>query len=385
MKYFDFAATTPVDKRVINAMLPYLKDKFGNPSSVHSYGHKAREGVDNAREQIANFLNCKEKAITFTGSATEADNLALKGVVKASNKEKPHIITTEIEHHAILDSCKSLEKEGVEVTYLPVDKNGFIKPADVKDAIQDNTVLVSIMYANNEIGSIQPIREIGEYLSTLDGVYFHTDAVQAVNYLECDVKKLGVDLMTISAHKIYGPKGIGALYANQEVPIEPILHGGGQEMGLRSGTENVPGIVGFGKAIEIVNKNQKEEKKRIKAMRDEVITRILDEVEDVSLNGPRKNRLANNINFSFKNVDGEGVAIALDQKGIAVSTGSACSAQNLKASHVLTAIGLGSVESHGSVRITLGRFNEEEDLSCLVGSLKNVIKKLREISSSVIK
>ncbi len=383
MKYFDFAATTPVDRKVLKAMFPYLKGKFGNPSSAHQYGLEAKKAVDKARKQIAIFLNCKEKAITFTGSATEADNLALKGIIKGSNKKNPHIVTTEIEHHAILHTCKELEKEGIEVTYLPVDKNGFIKPSEVKEAIQENTILVSIMYANNEIGTIEPVQEIGEYLQTLDRVYFHTDAVQAVNYLDCDVKKLGVDLMTISAHKIYGPKGVGALYVNEEIPIDPIIYGGGQEMGLRSGTENVPGIVGLGKAIEIINKNQKKAAKKIKKMREEIINKIMNEIPNVKLNGPRKDRLANNINFSFKNIDGEGVIIALDQKDIAVSTGSACSAQNLKASHVLRAIGLDNIDAHGSVRITLGRFNKEDDIIFLIESLKTVVKKLREISSSI--
>lgn len=383
MKYFDYAATTPIDKRVLKEMLPYLKEKYGNPSSVHSRGQKAKEGVDKARRQIAKFLNCKEQAITFTGSATEADNLALKGIIKASEQKKPHIITTEIEHSAILKTCKFLEKEGIEVTYLPVDKNGLVKLSDVKDAIQDNTVLVSIIYANNEIGTIEPIKEIGSYLKSLEGVYFHTDAVQAVNYLDCDVKKLGVDLMTISAHKIYGPKGVGALYINQEIPIEPIITGGGQEFGLRSGTENVPGIVGFGKAIEIITKNQKKEKKKIKKMRDNIIEKVLNEIPNVKLNGPKENRLANNINFTFKNIDGEGAVIALDQKGIAISTGSACSAKNLKASHVLKEIGLSNIEAHGSIRITLGRFNKEEDVAYLLKNLKSTVEKLRKISSSI--
>jgi len=383
--YLDYAATTPVDKEVLKAMTPYLKKDFGNPSSLHRFGQKTRSAIDEARKKVAKFLNCSESEIIFTGSATEANNLAIFGVVRALKKKeiKPHIITTKIEHHAVLHPFEELKKEGVEVSFIAPNKEGIVEIDDIQKAIKENTVFISIMYANNEIGTIQPIQKIGKLIARLNKnrkhkIYFHTDAVQAVNYLDCNVKELGVDLLTLSAHKIYGPKGVGALFVKQGTPIEPIIYGGGHEFGLRSGTENVAGIVGLGKAIELVEKH-KNDIKRIKKLQDKIIEEVL-KIPNTRLNGSREKRLPNNVNISISGVEGESLVIALDQYGIAVSTGSACSSKDLKPSHVLLAIGLSPKEAHGSLRITLGRFTTEEEVDYFLKILPKVVKRLREIS-----
>jgi len=367
--YLDNAATTPLDEEVLDEMMRFFKQDYGNASSIHRLGQRAREAVEKAREIIAGFLNCSPSEIVFTGSATESDNLAILGV------RKGHIITTNIEHPAVFNACSHLEKMGFEVDFCPVSKLGIVEVEEIKKKIKENTVLVSVMYANNEIGAIQPILELGEFLKDKD-IYFHTDAVQAVNFLDCDVKKLNVDLMTLSAHKIYGPKGIGALYVKQGVELNPVLFGGPQEKGLRPGTENVPLIVGFGKAIELIEKHKKNIP-FIKKLRDKLIDSILIQIPNSELNGSKEQRLPNNVNVSFKGAEGEAIVIALDQKGIACSTGSACSSGSLEPSHVLSALGN---KGHGSLRLTLGRNNTEKEIDKVLEILPEVIKDLRKVS-----
>jgi len=386
--YFDYAATTPLDSLVLKAMMPYLKSAYGNPSSIHYLGQQALGAMEDARRKVSDFLECSSREIIFTGSATEADNLALIGLVEkfkeANPTSAPHVITSQIEHDAILETCKVLEKQGAEVTYLAVNKEGLIPIADIDQAIRKNTILVSIMYANNEIGTIQPIAEIGRLLKKKNDelkykIYFHTDAVQAINYLDCNIDKLGVDLLTLSGHKIYGPKGIGALYVRRETPLDPIIFGGGQGFGLRSGTENVAGIVGLGAAIEQV-KNNKVKAKNIQKFRDKIMKGILKTVPDVKLNGSVVHRLPNNINFSFKGAEGEAIVILLDQEGICASTGSACSAKSLVPSHVLLALGLSEEEAHTSLRLSIGKYTTNQEVNKLLSVLPKIVKKLRKIS-----
>lgn len=376
--YLDYSATTPLDPNVLRAMLPYLKKEFGNPSSIHRFGQKALSAVDQARESAAKFLGCNSSEIIFTGSASEANNLALFGLLKAGD----HVITTQIEHPAVLGPCQELEKRGVEATYLPVDEEGLLRASDVAKALRPNTVLVSVMYANNEIGTIQPIAEIGRLLKNLKKrVFFHTDAVQAANYLDCSVEKLGVDLLTLSSHKIYGPKGVGLLYLKDNINVKPLIYGGGHEQGRRSGTENVAGIVGFGRALEeIKNPRSRIQDIKIRQMRDKLIKVLLKSVPGCRLNGSAVKRLPNNVNISFKGVEGEAALIALDQKGVALSTGSACSAKSLQPSHVLLAIGLSHEESHGSLRITLGRYTARQEIEKLLRVLPPVVERLRKMS-----
>lgn len=389
--YLDYAATTPIDPRVLRAMSPFLKENFGNPSSVHYFGQKAQAAIDETREKVANFLGCAPEEIIFTGSATEANNLAIRGVIEAVNQNirKPlHIITSQIEHKAVLETCKDLEEKGIEVTCLPVDNQGLIKISDLAKKIKENTVLVSIMYANNEMGSIQPIAEIGKLLKNINRIkekskvqktYFHTDVVQAVNWLDCNVERFGADLLTLSGHKIYGPKGVGALYIKKGTPIKAQISGGGQEQGIRSGTENVAGIVGLGRAIEEV-KNRKSKVKKIKKLKDRLIRSILKTIPDSKLNGSLKDSLPNIANFSFKGAEGEAIVVALDQKGICVSTGSACAAKSLETSHVLLALGLSEEEAHTSVRFSLGRYTAQREINKVLKILPKVIEKLRKIS-----
>ena len=379
--YLDNAATTVLAPEVLEAMSPYLKEDYGNASSIHQFGQKARRAIDKAREQLAEFLNCQPPEIIFTGSATEADNMVILGV------KAKHIITSQIEHPAALEPCKYLEKQGVKITYLAVDKEGTVKASDVEKAITAETGLVSIMYANNEIGAVQPIAEIGKMISRVNQnrenrIFFHTDAVQAVNYLNCDVEKLAVDLLTLSGHKIYGPKGIGALYVKSGVALKPLLYGGHQELGLRPGTENVAGIAGLGKAIEEVVKH-KNGISRIKQLRDKLIDGILEKIPQSRLNGSRENRLPNNVNVSFAGAEGEAILIALNQEGIAVSTGSACSSGSLEPSYVLLALGLSHLEAHGSLRLTLGRYTTEQEVDRVLEVLPKVIARLRKISGTI--
>jgi len=393
--YLDHAATTPVDKKALKAMLPYFSENFGNAMSLHSFGREAEEAVDTAREIVSNFLNCENSEIVFTSGATEANNFSIKGAVKsflANPKfkgQKPHIITTAFEHHCVLDTCKSLEKDNLaEITYIKPDKEGLIDPEDVKKTIKRNTILVSVMYVNNEIGTIAPIEKIGKIIKDLKkkkySIYplFHTDATQAVNYLNCNVEKLGVDLLSFSGHKIYGPKGIGALYLKRRIPIRRIQDGGDQEGQMRAGTHNVPGIVGLGKAISLVNK---KDSIKIKTLRDYLMKKVLQEIPETKLNGSTKFRSPANLNFSFLNVEGEGLILSLDMEGIACSTGSACSSGALEPSHVLLAIGKKPEETQGSLRISLGKTTTKKEIDIFILKLKEIINRLREISGNILK
>ncbi len=388
--YLDYAATTPVDKEVLKAMAPYFSLKFGNPSSIHSFGQEAIAAIDSARETFARFLKCSFEEIIFTGSATEANNLAIKGLIKTCDKrhvtnDKKHIITTAIEHESVHEPLKELKKEGHDITFLPVNKDGFIKISDLEKAIKDNTVLVSVIYANNEIGTIQPVKEIGKLIEKINvkrkvaglgRIYFHIDAAQALNYLECRPDWLKADLMTFSGHKIYGPKGVGALYVRKGTPLKPLIFGGNQEFGLRSGTENVANIAGFAKALEMALKNQPARFKKVKQLQSKLLDYIIKNVKNVKLNGSRENRLPNNLNFRFPGIDNETLLVALDRNGIAVSAGAACSARASKASHILTALGLKEKEAKESIRITLGKDTAEKDVKRAAKIIIRVIKQL---------
>lgn len=377
--YLDNAATTPIDKEVLEAMLPYLTEKFGNASSLHAWGREAREAVEKAREIIAKKLNVASNEVIFTSGGTESNNFALKGIAFANKDKGKHIITQKTEHPCVLETCKWLESIGFEVTYLDVDKYGMVSPEDVEKAIKKETILVSIMHANNEIGTIQPIEEIAKICKDY-GVYFHTDACQSFTKEPLDAKKIGVDLITISSHKIYGPKGVGALIVREGVKIAPIMHGGGHEFGKRSGTENVAGIVGFGKAVEIA---KEEHAKHMRKLRDIIIKRVLEEIPKVRLNGHPEKRLCNNANFTFYGIEGEALVMRLDARGIACSTGSACSSHKLQPSHVLLAIGLKPEEAHGSLRFSTGKQNTEEQINYAIDVLKEEVENLRKISGIV--
>ncbi|MDD4352418.1 MAG: cysteine desulfurase family protein [Candidatus Gracilibacteria bacterium] len=384
MIYLDHAATTPTDPEVVEAMLPYFTEKFGNPSSIHSAGVAGKKALREARQTVAKYLNCKDKEIILTGSGTESDNLAIMGVCEAyllREQKKGHIITSNFEHHAVLDCVKHLEKLQVfEATYLPVDKDGLIDPEDLRKAIKDNTVLVSIMYGNNEVGTIEPIKELAAVCHE-KGVLFHTDACQAMGYLNVDVQELGVDLMTINGSKIYGPKGTGALYCREGIKLQRQIFGGGQEKGLRAGTENVPGLVGFAKAVEKAVSNYEQNYKEVKAMRDEMWKKMQQEVEGLTLNGHAEKRLPNNLNVSIAGIEGEAALLRLDAKGICASSGSACTSGSLEPSYVLKAIGLTDEKAHGSLRFTLGKSNTEEQIKEFVKAFKKVVEDLRKISA----
>lgn len=378
--YFDHSATTPIDPVVLKAMQPFFAEVFGNASSIHGFGQTAMSAVDDAREIIAEFLGCKTNEIFFTSGATESDNIVIQGVVSSGQ----HIITSKIEHPAILEPCEEMEKKGVEVTYIGVNKKGLVAVDEVKNAIKDNTRLISIMYVNNEIGTIQPIEEIGLLVKELNQsrknkIYFHTDAVQAVNYCEMNVDKLGVDLVSMSGHKIYGPKGVGVLYRRAGTKILPNQFGGHQEKGVRPGTLNVPGIVGLGKAIELITKDKKSNKK-IKSLRDKLINEISKVIPNTQVNGDLEKRVPANAHFSFRGVEGESMLLLLDQEEIAVSTGSACSSGSLEPSYVLMSLGMDPLLAHGSLRITLGKFNTEKEVDYLIKKLPPIVEKLRKMS-----
>jgi len=377
--YFDYAATTPVDPRVIKAMLPYFYKQYGNTMSGHSLGQKANQVLEDVRQLFADYIKASPEEIIFTGSATESNNLALKGVMFANRLQKNHLIVSQIEHDCVLESAQWLEKQGFKVTYLPVDKNGFINIGELEKSITPQTALVSIIHGNNEVGTIQDIEAIGR-LCHSRGVYFHTDAVQSFGKLPIDVKKQNIDLLTASSHKIYGPKGAALLFVKNGVRIEPILHGGGHERGLRSSTVNLPAIIGFGKAVEILNKEGKKENARLSKLKDYLIKKVLTNIKGTHLNGDPQKRLSNNINISFASVEGESLMMELDFKKIAVSTGSACSSKILMPSHVLMAMGRQPQEAHGSLRISLGRWTKKSDIDYLVINLKKITKKLRAIS-----
>ncbi len=383
--YMDYAATTPVREEVIEEMLPYFKEKFGNASSIHSFGIEAKIAIENSREKIAKSLKVSPEEIIFTSGGTEANNLALIGYALANREKGNHIITSSIEHAAVLETCKYLENLGFKVTYVPVDKFGLVSPADVREAITNKTILISIMHANNEIGTIQPIEDIAKIAKEKD-IAFHTDAVQTFGKINFDTKN--IDMISISSHKIYGPKGIGALVIKKGINVLPIIHGGGHERGIRSGTENVPAIVGFGKATELAFKEIPSESRRIKKLRDKIIDFILDEennkkLKGVRINGSIEKRLFNNVNMSFTKIEGEALVKMLDDYGIAASTGSACSSHKLEPSHVLLAIGLTPQMAHGSLRITLGKYNKEEDIEYFLEVLPRCVEKLREISKGI--
>jgi cysteine desulfurase len=378
--YLDYAATTPADPRVLKMMFPYFTQDFGNTMSPHSYGQKANQALEKSRKIIADFIKANPEEIFFTSSATESNNLALKGVVFANKyRQKNHLIVSQIEHECVLESAKWLQKQGFETTFLPVDQYGLINIKELEKAIREETVLVSIIHGNNEIGTIQDISAIGK-LCRKKGVYFHTDASQSLGKVPIDVKKMNIDLLTASSHKIYGPKGAALLYVRKGVVIEPILHGGGHESGLRSSTINVAAIVGFAKACEILCKEGRKESEEVTKLRDLLIKKILTRIKGARLNGHPKKRLSNNVNISFAGVEGESLLLELDFYGIAVSTGSACSSKTLEPSHVLIALGLKPQEAHGSLRISLGRFIKEEDIDYFFEKLNEAVAKLRKIS-----
>ncbi|NCO24535.1 MAG: cysteine desulfurase NifS [Candidatus Infernicultor aquiphilus] len=378
--YMDHAATTSTDVEVVEAMKPYFTQKYGNPNSIHSFGQEAREAVEEAREKIARLIGANPSEIVFTAGGTEADNYAIKGIAWANQKKGNHIITSQIEHHAVLHSCQFLEKHGFKVTYLKVDKYGLIDPEDVKKAITGQTILVTIMHANNEIGTIEPIKEIGKIVKEA-GIYFHTDSVQTTGHIPIEVNDLGVDMLSISGHKLYGPKGVGALYLRKGTKIVNLIDGGAQEKNRRAGTENVTGMVGLGKAVELAEKRLAGgEVDKVVKLRDKLITGIMDQIENVRLNGHSTRRLPGNANICFEFIEGESMLLNLDMKGVAASSGSACTSGSLEPSHVLLAIGLPPEIAHGSLRLTLGKDNTEEDIDYVLDILPKIIEKLRALS-----
>lgn len=378
--YLDHSATTPVAPEVLEAMLPYFSERFGNASSLHSFGLEAKQALEESREKVAGLLGAEPEELIFTSGGTESDNLALKGIAYRNRKKGKHIITTHIEHPAVLEACRKLQTEGFEVTYLPVTGEGLIEPGALESAIRSDTVLISVMHANNEIGTIQPLEEIGK-IATEKDIYFHTDAVQSVGKIPTDVNTLGVDLLSLSSHKLYGPKGVGALYVRKGTRLESILQGGGHERGLRSGTENVAGIVGLARAAELARETMASEVERLTGLRDRLAAQVLERVKEAWINGTMKRRLPGNMNFGFRYVEGESLLLFLDSKGIAVSTGSACSSKKLEPSHVLLSLGLSPELCHGSLRITLGRSNTEEDVNYVAGSIAEAVERFRSISA----
>ena len=384
--YLDHAGTTPLDSKVLEAMVPYFTQRFGNPSSLHSVGQEARYALDEARERVAGVLNCRSREIVFTAGGTESDNAAIHGVATALHETGNHIVTSSVEHHAVLHACQYLESQGFEVTYLSVDADGMVQPEAVYNAINERTTLVSIMYGNNEIGTINPISEIAksvkkraEELSRT--IVFHTDAVQAAGYLSLDVAELGVDLLSLSGHKFHGPKGTGVLYMKRGSPYLPLIHGGGQERERRSGTENIPGIIGLSVALEAADTVRGETSQRCAALRDRIIDSVLQQIPGSRLNGHATQRLPNNANFSFTGVEGEPILLGLDMAGIAASSGSACSSGSLEPSHVLLALGQSAEIARGSLRLTLGRDNTEDEVEYLLGVLVDLVQRLRQLPS----
>ncbi len=377
--YLDNSATTQVSEEVLNEMKPYFRKEFGNPSTLYSIGRSSKNALDQSRQKVADAINANPDEIIFTSGGSESDNLAIKGLAFKLRKKGNHIITSNIEHPAVKNTLKFLENLDYKVSYLPVDENGIIKIEDLKNAITDDTILITIMHANNEIGTIQPIEEIGK-IARENNIIFHTDAVQSFGKIDVDVEKLNVDLLSLSSHKINGPKGVGALYIKKGIRLEPLIHGGGQEKGIRSGTENVPGIVGFAKACEIVSKNLDKNYKKLSSIRDELIDKVLSTIPESYLNGDRNRRLPNVVNFRFKAIEGESLILLLDAKGYQASTGSACSSNTLEASPVLTALGLDPVDVHGSLRISLSPESEEFNIDEFVEIISDVVSRLREMS-----
>ncbi len=378
--YLDYSATTPVKEEVLKAMLPYYTECFGNPSSLYTIGLESKEAIETARQQVADLINATPREVFFTAGGSESDNWAVFGVADALKEKGNHIITTEIEHHAMLHTCEYLAKRGYEITYLPVEKDGRVNPKVFEEAITDKTILASVMMVNNEIGTVQPIKELAA-IAKEHKVLFHTDAVQAVGNIPIDVKDLGVDLMSMSSHKIYGPKGEGALYIRKGLRISNFVHGGAQEMGKRAGTENLPAIVGFGKAAEIAKAGLEEHIAHCSSLRDYMVDQILNRIPDTFYNGSKEHRHPGNANITFEYIEGEAMLLLLDQMGISVSTGSACSSKSLKPSHVLSAIGVPVEKIHGSLRLTIGDFTTKEDVDYVVDCLEKIVTRLREISS----
>lgn len=383
--YLDHAATTYADPRVVEAMKPYWTDAFGNPGSFNSAGLRVLRALNNARTTTARILNCAPEEVIFTGSGTESINLAIQGVFRANRTKGKHIITSAVEHHAVLETCEYLQKhEGAQVTMLPVDRYGRVSPEKLEQAIRPDTILITIMYANNEIGTINNIPELAK-VAKKHKVLFHTDACQAAGMLDIDVKKLGVDLLTINGSKIYGPKGTGALFVRRGTPIHPIIHGGGQEFRLRSGTENMPAIIGFAKALELAQQEREQENARLTKLRDKLIKGILSTIPKTFLNGHPVERLPNNANISFMDIEGEALLLMLNEHGICASTGSACTSKSLDPSHVILALGLPYEASHGSIRFTLGKRTTESDIDKVLEVLPGIVQKLRQLSPVNIK
>ena len=380
--YMDHSATTPMASEVLQAMLPYFSDKFGNASSLHSFGLEAKEALEESRGEVAALLGADPEEIIFTSGGTESDNLALKGIAYRSREKGQgnHIITTAIEHPAILETCRKLENQGFSIKYLPVTREGLVDLEVLESAIRKETILISVMHANNEIGTIQPLEDIGKIAKEKE-IYFHTDAVQTAGKIPIDVQKMELDLLSISAHKLYGPKGIGALYVRKGTRLDSIIQGGGHERNLRSGTENIPGITGLAKATELAQQDMMIESKRLLRLRDRLAGLVLDQVKDSWINGTMAERLPSNLNFGFRYVEGESLLMFLDSKGIAVSTGSACSSHKLEPSHVLMALGLPAEECHGSLRITMGRSNTEEDIDYVGCAIVEAVQRFRGISA----
>jgi len=377
--YLDYAATTPTHPEVIKEMFPFFSEVYGNPSSIYQLAQKAKRAVEEAREKVARFLNAKTEEIIFTSGGTEADNMALKGIAFANKKRGNHIVTSKIEHHAVLNTCKWLEKQGFKVTYIPVDRYGVVDFDELRKSLTDKTILVSVMYANNEVGTIEPISEIAR-ITKERGIYFHTDAVQIVGKIPVDVEKLGVDLLSLSAHKLYGPKGVGALYMRKGVRISSLIHGGHHERNKRAGTENVPGIVGLGKACEIAAKEMATEEKRLKILRDRLYKGLNRRIDEIFFNGHPQNRLPGILNICIKYVEGESMLINLDLEGVCASSGSACTSSSLEPSHVLLAMGIPPEVAHGSLRFSLGRDTTEGDIDRVIEVLPPIVEKLRVMS-----
>ena len=377
--YLDHSATTAVKPEVLEAMIPYFTENYGNPSSIYLKGREGKNAIENARDKVAKAIGATSREIFFTASGSESDNWAIRGVALANTKKGRHIITSNIEHHAVLNTCKRLEKDGFEVTYLPVEKNGILDSAKVEAAIRPDTTLVTVMYVNSEIGTIQPINEIGK-ITRAKGVYFHTDAVQAIGHIPIDVASLNVDLLSLTAHKFYGPKGIGSLYIKNGTKIQPLIYGGNQERARRAGTENVAGIVGLGKAIELATTDIEAHNKKLIALRDRTIEAILTKIPYTRLNGDRYKRVSGNVNISFEFIEGESLLLMLDLKGIAGSSGSACTSGSLDPSHVLLALGLSHEIAHGSLRLTFGDENTDSDVDYLLEMLTGIVDKLRQMS-----
>ncbi len=383
--YLDNSATTRVDPQILKKMLPYFSEQYGNPSSIHFFGEESSKVIEQARNEVAKVLNCLSEEVIFTSGATESNNLALRGVIDFFQNKEKHIIISNIEHHCVFNTVKYLEKQGFRVSYLPVNKDGIINIKNLEKIITEQTALISIMYVNNEIGTIQPIEKIGKLIKKINQnkknkIIFHTDAVQAFGYLSCDVRKLGVDFLSLSAHKFYGPKGVGILYCKKGIGLKPIMFGGEQEKKLRPGTYNVPGIKGLSEAMKIAEKEREKNVKKISILRDQLKQGILNKISKVEINGSIKERVAHNLNLSFKGVEGEALALRLSLSGIAVSTGSACSQKTLEPSHVLMALNKGEENAHSSIRFSLGKFNTKKEIIYVIKVLPRVVKDLRKIS-----